>query len=222
MAVQKDPELHEAERRWLNGASALPVVTLLLARGANVEAAAVARLALARPDCPDAPELEAALARIVASPPGWAEALVEFAKSPTRDGWRELMRFVPPEYAYQRLRDTVRRLKALGVPGDMLFECASDAGLIPELIELVEEGRVSVETLVERARRSRGAKTTYFGLAAQAAFLAGDLLGTARLLRKSLAHENEWCSALPHIHFIRERATEEQKDLLDRAGIPEP
>jgi hypothetical protein len=41
-----------------------------------------------------------------------------------------------------------------------------------------------------------------------------------RLLRESLAHENEWCTALPHVFFIRKRALPDQKELLDRAGIP--
>lgn len=77
-----------------------------------------------------------------------------------------------------------------------------------------------VVTIVERAARSGSARTTYFGLAAEAAFLAGDMLGTVRLLRESLAHENEWCTALQHVCFIRERASPEQKALLDRAGIP--
>ncbi|MBI3042149.1 MAG: hypothetical protein HYY78_04900 [Betaproteobacteria bacterium] len=117
MTVHRDSEFRDAEQRWLDGASALPVVTLLLARGASVQAAAVARLALARPDC-------------------------------------------------------------------------------------------------------KGAKATYFGLAAEAAFLAGDMLGTARLMRESMAHENEWCLALPQVFFIRERASSGQNELLDRAGIP--
>jgi hypothetical protein len=86
----------------------------------------------------------------------------------------------------------------------------------------VEDGCVAVATIVERAARSGGARATYIGLAAEAAFLAGDMLGTVRLLRESLACENEWCSALPHVCFIRERATDDQKYLLDRAGIPQP
>ncbi len=173
-----------------------------------------------RPDCPDAEELEAALARVAAAPPKWGEALAGFASTPSPEAWRELMRFTPPEYIYQRTRDAIRRLRKLGVDGDSLFRCASEYGLTPDLIELVEDGCVSVTTIVERANRAAGAKATYFGLAAVAAFLAGDMLGTARLLRESMAHENEWCSALPHIHFVRERATDEQKDVLDRAGIP--
>lgn len=221
VTVQRDFELRDAQRRWLSGDSALPVVRLLVARGAKVEAGAVARLALAQPDCPDAPELEAILTRLAASPAGWPEALAEFAKAPSVERWRELMRFVPPEYVYQRHREAVRRLRSLGVDGDVLFRCASEYGLTPDLIGLVEDGCVAVSTLVERAARSEGAKAAYLGLAAEAAFLAGDMLGTVRLLRESIAHENGWCSALPHVFFVRERASPEVKELLDRAGIPQ-
>ncbi len=221
MTVQRDPELRDAEQRWLNGGSALPVVTLLLSRDAKVQAAAVARLALARPDCPDAGELEVALAKVAAAPPGWGEALTGFASAPSPEAWRELMRFVPPEYIYQRTRDAIRRLRKLGVDGDSLFRCASEFGLTPDLIGLVEDGCVAVETIIERAERSGDARTNYIGLAAEAAFLSGDMLGTVRLLRESIVHENEWCCALPHVFFIRERASSDQKDLLDRAGIPQ-
>ena len=221
MGVHRDSELRDAEQRWLNGDSALPVVTLLLSRDAKVQAAAVARLALTRPDCPDAEELEAALARVAAAPPGWREALAGFAGAPSPEAWRELMRFAPPEHIYQRTRDAIRRLRKLGVDGDSLFRCASEFGLTPDLIELVEDGCVAAATIVERAARSGGARTTYFGLAAEAAFLAGDMLGTVRLLRESLAHENEWCTALPHVCFVRERASPDQKEMLDRARIPQ-
>lgn len=221
VAVKRDFELRNAERRWLiEGQSALPVVRLLEAQGATVEAGAVARLALTRPDCPDAAELEAILGRLAASPAGWTEALTEFAKAPSPKRWQELMRFVPAEYLFQRHREAVRRLRALGVDGNMLFRCANEYGLTPDLIGLVEDGCVTVSTLVERASVSRGAKTAYLGLAAQAAFLSGDMLGTVRLLRESIAHENDWCSVIPHVFFIRERASPEQNDLLDRAGIP--
>ena len=219
--MQRDPELRDAELRWLQGDSALPVVALLEARGAKTEAAAVARLALTRPDCPDAPDLEAILDRLAASPAGWMDSLAEFASSPSLERWRELMRFVPPEYAYQRHREAVRRLRLLGVQGDTLFQCASDYGLTPDLIGLVQDGCVSVMTIMGRAARSGDAKATYLGFAAEAAFLAGDMVGTVRLLRQSIAHENEWCSALPHIFFVREQASSEQKELLDRAGIPQ-
>lgn len=220
MDVHDDPEVREAGQRWLNGGSALPVVELMESHGARIEAAAVARLALAKPDCLDADELRAVLSKLASPPAGWEESLAKFAESPSRDAWRELMRFVPPDQVYLRLRDAIGRLRALGVNGDMIFRCASESGMTPDLIELVEQGCVAVDTLVERAARSGGAKTTYLGLAAEAAFLAGDMLGTVRLLRESIAHENEWCSTEPHVIFIRERVTPEQMDLLDRAGIP--
>ena len=200
----------------------MPVVSLLASRGAKAEAAAVARLALSRADCSEAAELEGALARLAALPDGWERSLDEFAKSPSIEHWRELMRFVPQEYFYQRHRETIRRLRSMGVDGDLLFRCACEYGLTPDLIELVEDGDVHAETLVERAARAGNARSTYLGLAAEAAFLAGDMLGTLRLLRESMAHENEWCSVIPHVYFIRERASPEQREMLDRGGIPHP
>ena len=220
MKMDKDRELRDAEQRWLNGGSALPVVALLASRGAKVEAAAVARLALSQAECPDAKELKAVVAGLSVPPAAWEDALAEFAKSPSLERWRKLMRFVPPERAYLRQQDAMRRLRGLGVDGNLLFLCACEHGLIPDAIDLVEQGCAAVETIVGRAARAGQARATYLGLAAEAAFLAGDMLGTLRLLRESMAHENEWCSALPHATFIRERASSEQRTLLDRAGIP--
>ena len=50
--------------------------------------------------------------------------------------------------------------------------------------------------------------------------LAGDMVGTVRLLRDAIAAETEWISAAPHVWFIRERASEAEHEALDRAGIP--
>jgi hypothetical protein len=220
MDINDDPEVREARRRWLAGGSALPVVELMSARGAKVEAATYARFALAKPDCPEAAQLRAVLAGLSSPPTGWDEALAGFARSPSAQRWRDLMRFIPADSLHLRLRDMVGDLRNLGVDGDTIFRFASEVGLTPDLIELVEQGLVSVKVLEERAAHAGGAKTTYFGLAAQAAFLSGDMLGTIRLLRLSLSHENEWCGALPHVAFVRERVLPAQADLLDRAGIP--
>lgn len=222
MDVDNDPEVGAARKQWLDGGSALLLVKLMAVRGAKVEAAAVARLALVRPECADAAALEAMLSSLSSPPQGWSEALAEFAASPSLERWRELMRFVPPEVAHLRLRDAVRQLRVLGIDGDTLFVCASDSGLTPDLIELVEDGCVSPETLVQRAARAGPAKATYLGLAAEAAFLGGDMLGTVRLLRESKAWENEMCGIFTHVHFIRERASAEQREILDRAGVSKP
>ena len=214
-------EIRFARNDWLNGGSALPLVKLLAARGDKIEAATIARLALAKPDCPDAAALKEMLSSLSSPPEGWQKALAEFSASPTVEGWQELLRFVPPGNLHLRIRDAIARLRALGVDGDTIFRCAADSGLTPDLIELVEQGAVSVDTLLQRAARAGRAKATYLGLAATAAFLSGDVLGTVRLLREAAQHENDLVDAYPHIVFIRERATPEQNEALDRAGIPQ-
>ena len=79
---------------------------------------------------------------------------------------------------------------------------------------------MSVDTIVNRANDAGPARGAYIGLAAQAAYVAGDLVGTIRLLREAMANENEWISAMPHVWFIRERASRAEHEALDRAGIP--
>jgi hypothetical protein len=132
------------------------------------------------------------------------------------------MQFVPEELRYQRHRNGIRYLKKRGVETNLLFLCACYLSITPDAIELVDDGLVSVETLQTRANEAGEARGAYIGLAAQAAFLAGDLVGTIRLLREAMSLENEWISALPHIWFVWERATATERDALDRAGIPRP
>jgi hypothetical protein len=220
MHIVDDAERHHAEQQWLNGGSALPLVSLLAERGMNVEASAVARVALARPECPDAEKLEKLLDLLSETPEAWLDMLDQFCTKPTLERWREIMLFVPPELIYLRQRSAIRHLRKRGLESNLLFLCACEFGLTPDAIELVEEGFVRPETLIERAERAAGARATYLGLAAEAAYLAGDFLGTVRLLRESLQHESEWCSALPHIAFVRERASPAENEALDRAGIP--
>ena len=42
----------------------------------------------------------------------------------------------------------------------------------------------------------------------------------ATILQDAMASETEWISAVPHVWFIRERASESEHEALDRAGIP--
>ncbi len=161
--------------------------------------------------------------RILKEPPDeWRVVLDAFAENPSLERWRELMQFVPDDLLYQRHRNGIRYLKKHGVEANLLFLCACYLSITPDAIELVEEGLVSVETLQSRANEAGEARGAYIGLAAQTAFLAGDLLGTIRLLREAMSLENEWISALPHVWFVWERATTTERDALDRAGIPRP
>ncbi|HEX8152363.1 MAG TPA: hypothetical protein VF698_04515, partial [Thermoanaerobaculia bacterium] len=178
-----------------------------------------ARLALARPDCQDAAEIREVLDSLDEAPPEWLAALDEFALAPSLTRWRDLMRFVPEDLLYQRIRNSIKRLRDRNVDPDVLFLCACDTGMTPDAIALVEEGLVSVETIVKRSKKAGGAKTTYLGLAAIAAFLRGDMADCIRLLRESIAHQTALVAAFPHIAFIEENATPEQRAALEQAGI---
>jgi hypothetical protein len=221
MHVVDDPEFEQARKEWMNGGSALPIVRLFLERGEADMAAAMARAALGRPPCADAEEIERLLDTLDDSPEDWDDRLRELVAEPTLEGWRDLLQFVPADALYQRTQNSIRRLRALGLPGNWLFLFGCEYGLTSDAVQLVEDGLVDVATLEERAGRAGDAKTTYLGLAATAAFLAGDVVATIRLLRESAANANEFCSPDPHILFIREHATPEILEALDRAGIPE-
>lgn len=222
MHIVDDPELENARNAWLDGGSALPLIRLFVERDEADMAAVLARMALGKKPCPDADEIEQFLATLDDAPADWDDRLRELVAEPSLEAWSDLLRFVPDDTLYQRTRNSIRRLRALGLPGRWLFLFSCEYGLNPDAIQLVEEGLVDVATLEERAKRAGDAKTTYLGLAATAAFLAGDVVATIRLLRESAAGENEWCSADPHIRFIRERATPEVLEALDRAGVADP
>lgn len=215
-----DRELSEAEAQWRDGGSALPLIRLHIDRGDGHVAAVIARLVLASKDCPDAGEIERLLDSLDDAPPEWEGVLRDFVANPSLERWRELLQFVPPDDLYQRQRNSIRRLRQLGLPGKWLFLCACEYGITPDAIEAVEEGLVDVATIEERAQRAGGAKSTYYGLAAIAAFVSGDVVAMIRLLRAAIAHDNDLVTADPHIHFIRERASPEVTEALDRAGIP--
>ena len=218
MRVVDDPEETAAFHEFAEGRP-FALVRLYATRGDLDRAAAIARMALAEPNCPDAAEIEAILERAGDPPDDWRAQLDDFAAAPSFERWRELMRFIPDDLVYQRHRNAIPYLLQRGLDGDLLFRCAAHPGLIPDAIELVEAGAVSVETILARGEGSL-ARATFTGLAAEAAFLDGDLLGTIRLLRESMACQTELCSTLPHIAFVRKRASDADHSALDRAGIP--
>ncbi|MGZ5449710.1 MAG: hypothetical protein ACXW5U_17260 [Thermoanaerobaculia bacterium] len=219
MRIVEDPELDRATEQFARGVP-LPLVQYHFDRGELDDAAAVARLALMRRNCPDADRIEEILDACSAPPDDWKDLLDEFVAAPSFDRWRDLMRFVPEDLFYQRHRNSIRYLRKRGVEPNLLFLCACSPGMTPDAIELVEEGVVSVDTILSRAAEAGGARGAYFGLAAQAAYLGGDIVGTVRLLRDAMASETEWISAAAHVWFIRERASEAEHEALDRAGIP--
>jgi hypothetical protein len=141
-------------RDVLDGRSARPLVTLLVATGEAAFASTIARLALASPDCRDRDAIERLLAAAARPPDGWSEALFELARSPSIEAWDELQRFTPGDVFYDRARSSLRVLKAAGVDPILLFRFATRHGTTPDAIELIETGLVPPEAVAARAWRA--------------------------------------------------------------------
>jgi len=179
-------------REFRDGASAQPLVQFLLELGNAQRAAIFARLALASETCRDRTALEALLERAGQPPKGWTDALLEFARAPSMEAWNALHEFTPPEVYYNRIRNSLRLLRTIGVDPSLLFRLATLHGTIPDAIELVESGEVSSHVVAERALGSPAA-AMWLVLAAEAAAAQGDHLAVLRHLRdarcKPCGHE---------------------------------
>jgi hypothetical protein len=104
----RNPEAILLLRRFFHGGeSAIPAVRKLMDAGETDSAAAIARLAIRIAEGRERDDLVAILAEITSAPSGWAAALETFAAAPSESAWEELMRFVPEDVFYQRLKYTV-------------------------------------------------------------------------------------------------------------------
>lgn len=218
---EREWALRRRQREWLSeGGSAVPVVELLLEMERPGEAATIGRLALRMETSEaDRETIETLLAKIESTPPGWSDALAEFAQNPSRDTWDAIIRFSPLERIYDWAERAVRDLMAIGCSGDHIILYASQTGLTPGMIGLVEEGHVSVEALVERGNRTEAARAIWLGLAAQAAYIHGDRFGAIALLRESRSNENDLVTAAASVLWLREMADDEMKEMMRKAGV---
>lgn len=164
------------------GASARPLVELLILLAEPAFAATVARLALAAPNCSDREEIERLLASTGKAPDGWSEALLEFARSPSVEAWDDLQRFTPDDVYYDRVRNALRVLRGFGVDPALLFQISTRHGTTPDAIELIETGQVPPE-LVEARGKGSPAAATWLALAAVAAHARGEYSAVAHYLR---------------------------------------
>jgi hypothetical protein len=213
-----EPQLTFLARRWLNGDSSLPLVQRLRELGFDDEAAATARLALRDPECIDRDPLEAALHEIASTPDGWLDALAELARAPSEERWNALMRFVPEEVFYQRLRNTIATLMRLGCDGNILFRCATRLGMSSDIFDLAKSGTVDPEVIEERGAGSP-ARATWLGLAAQAALARGDRFAVIRYLREA-SRDKASVLAWASISEVRQEADEQLNEELDKVGVP--
>ena len=220
----EDDALFALERSVFHrGGSPLGYVRALLRRGMPDHAAAAARLVLANPECPDRSALEKILEDVAQAPDGWSDAVAAFALAPSIDAFETLMRFVPPDAYYHRLRSTIAVLVKLGTDPDLVFRCATKDGVVPDAIALIEEGLVSPQTIVERARASTPeGMPVWLALAARAAWARRDRFGAARLMREAYdaAPASFGNSVEIEVRRLRDDADEELHTMLDAAGVP--
>jgi hypothetical protein len=153
----------EQKMEWLSeGGSAVPVVELLLELGWAEEAAAMGRLALRMERPPeDRERVEELLASVESTPEGWNLPIETFAKDPSRETWDAIICFAPSERLYDWTERAVRDLIAAGCDGDAIIRFASQTGITPGMIGLVEEGHLSVEALLERGERTEAARAIW-------------------------------------------------------------
>jgi len=213
------PEVTLLLRHWGNGGSALPAVKTLVEYGYPDDAAVIARLALRAPDCIDREALEAAIAQAANTSDDWVRAIEEFAQHPSEERWEELMRFVPDEDHYQRLRHTIALLQSLQCDGNILFECATKNGMTPDAFDLARSGTVDPEVIEARGDGSE-ARPAWLGLAAQAAFARNDRWSTLRYLREASQYGESSVLAWTSISEIRREADDDLNEELDRVGVP--
>lgn len=213
------PEVTLLLRHWINGGSALRAVEKLVECGYPDEAAATARVALRASDCSDREGLETVIVQIANTSDEWVVALEDFAKHPSEERWEELMRFVPEEVRYQRLRHTIALLQSLQCDGNILFQCATKNGMTSDVFDLAQSGAVDPQVIESRGEGSP-ARAAWLGLAAQAAFARNDRWSTIRYLREASQYGESSVLAWASVSEIRNEADEELNGELDRVGVP--
>ena len=214
--------LREARERWLAGGSHVEYLRLLVQNGHSARAVSMAIALLDANEQRDRQELETLLAEVSLAPSGWARAVTAFAQDPSELSWRRLQRFTPCEVYQERVRYTLRILMQLGVTAEVVFHFATLDGATPEAIGMAEEGLVSARVVEERSLRSdTEGRVLWLGLAARAACVAGDHLGTIRLLRAAYAASRGSCyDPARDLAFVRDHADACLRALLRNAGFP--
>jgi hypothetical protein len=202
------------------GTTARPLAEMLFACGQVEHAAALARLALADPECEEREELEELVREIASPPAGWDDGLRQLVEAPSLEKWQALMRFAPAERHYDWIRYAYRRLRELGLEPNMLFQFITDEGTTPDAIELIESGAVDPETVVKRAR-GNPADPIWYALAAVAAQARGDDFGVMRYLQRARrAHDPFGVVSIWEMQ-IRERASPRLLEMLGAVPLAE-
>ncbi len=211
--------LTRAERvAWLRGGRHVDYLRVLDRAGRPREAAGLARTLLSRDGCTERDELERFLASLSKPPADWEERVASLAEEPTVDAWDDLLRFTSGELRAERIRYTVDLLLGLDVSADQVFRLAAREGTTSEIITLIESGQVDPRVIEAHADGEPVTRSTWLGLAARAACVSGDRLGTLRLLRR--AHSGgSAVHAEADLAFIADHGDPALHDMLVKAGV---
>ncbi|MEO0325763.1 MAG: hypothetical protein AAF447_22595, partial [Myxococcota bacterium] len=208
--------LHVERRRWLAGGDVIRYCEQLRRFGEGELAVALARTTLARLPPVEPPlqeRLGAFLTAAVPMPGSWRRAIDALRREPSREAMKALLRFTPPERRAAQLRLVLEALEDAGVSADERFVLAAVAGPGEEATLLAESGFVAPATIEAEAHTDAAC---WLGLAARAACVRGDRLGTVRLLRKAP-------SLRPgDLAFVADHADRELHRMLQRAGLSLP
>jgi len=157
------------------------------------------------------------LDELVGWPPEWEAVLDDIAGEPTLEKWEALHRFASGSAIYDWRRQAFRKLRERGTDPVMLFRFVSTGGIIPDVFELVDDGLVPPEVIIERANEPGAARSTWLGMAAQATFLRGDHIGTVRLLTEAEECKTDLTSPIYSVFWLLDREDNpELRAVLDR------
>lgn len=187
------------------------------------QAATLCRAVLAERDLDDAKRerVESLLEQTMDNPVAWREAVLQWARDPSLEGWRRLMRFVRPDDYYDRLRDACAYLRGVNVDANLLFRCLTDeCGATPDVQSLVATGDVRPEVVGERADKAPpGAAGIWHALAARAALARGDELGVVRWLTRAHASQTDRELVDMNTHQIWLEADDQLCETLEQKGL---
>jgi hypothetical protein len=207
-----------ARERWVEGGRHLEYLRLMVAFGRRAAALDLAFALLERELSAELVEVDRFLADTLEIPAGYDAAIATYLRAPSAEAFDALLRFSPPDLAAHRLRHTVRRLLLAGADPSTLLAVAGHRALTEEMHARIDDGEIPASALARLPEHHPESAPEWLGLAARSAHARGDQLGTIRLLRVALRHEDR-DRARQHLEFVREIAGPELLAMLDRAGL---
>lgn len=139
-------------------ASPLRLVRFLHDSDDKIALGALGRLVLDRPACQEREAIQSLIDTLSSVPKHWEKSIDEFVANPSVEAWDKLMQFCPLIVRCQRVKHTLRTLKARGVDPNLLFVLGTKDGLLPEAISWAEDGLVDPETILAQKKKMLSAE----------------------------------------------------------------